>query len=59
MTRKYSDTVEFNQEVFTWRKLAFTDLFFLVISNATIVYRQEVASLFQVQEKLRACKNLK
>ena len=26
--------------------------------NVTIFYRQELASLFQVQEKLKACRNL-
>ena len=31
----------------------------ILCRNVTIFYRQEVASLFQVQEKLKACRNSK
>ena len=31
----------------------------ILCRNVTIFYRQELASLFQVQEKLKACRNSK
>ena len=31
----------------------------ILFQNATIFYRQELASLFQMQEKLKTCRNLK
>ena len=31
----------------------------ILCRNVTIFYRQELASMFQVQEKLKACKNSK
>ena len=35
------------------------NIYAILCENVTVFYRQELASLFQVQDKLKACRNSK
>ena len=41
------------------KKLSSLTIYGILCRNPTIFYRQELAFLFQVQEKLKACKEFK